>query len=249
MARAAILGRLTWRAVTVAEIREETPAARTLVLDVPDWPGQLAGQHVDVRLTAEDGYTAQRSYSIASPPDGSRLEITVQAVPDGEVSSYLVGAAAVGDRFEVRGPIGGYFTWQPEQSAPVLLVAGGSGIVPLMAMIRGRAAAASRVPFRLIYSVRNPGSAFYAAELIGRARDDMGLDVSYVYTREAPPEWKGTPGRLNASRLGEAGWPASFEPSCYVCGPTGFVETVANLLVDSGHAAERVKTERFGPTG
>jgi ferredoxin-NADP reductase len=249
MARTAILGRLTWHVVTVAEIRQETPSARTLVLEVPDWPGHVAGQHVDVRLTAEDGYTAQRSYSIASPSAGSQLELTVQSVPDGEVSSYLVDAAAVGDNFEIRGPVGGYFTWQPEETAPVLLVAGGSGIVPLMAMIRSRAAVGSRVPFRLVYSVRNPESLFYGPELVRRARDDRGLDVSYVYTREAPPEWKGSPGRLDGRRLGEAGWPSTFEPSCYVCGPTGFVETVANLLVDSGNLASRVKTERFGPTG
>jgi ferredoxin-NADP reductase len=249
MARTAILGRLTWHQVTVAEIRQETPSARTLVLEVPDWPGHVAGQHVDVRLTAEDGYTAQRSYSIASAPTESRLELTVQAVPDGEVSSYLVGAAEIGDTFEVRGPVGGYFTWQPTDAAPVLLVAGGSGIVPLMAMIRSRADAASRVPFRLVYSVRDPDSVFYGPELIRRARDDKGLDVSYVYTRAAPPEWRGTTGRLDGARLGAAGWPATFEPSCYVCGPTGFVETAANLLVDSGNATNRVKTERFGPTG
>ena len=185
MARTAILGRLTWRVVTVVEIRDETAAARTLVLEVPDWPGHLAGQHVDVRLTAEDGYTAQRSYSVASAPAGSLVELTIQRVADGEVSSYLVDDAVAGDTFEIRGPVGGYFTWEPADSAPVLLVAGGSGIVPLMAMIRVRAATASRVPFRLVYSVRDPGSILYAAELVRRARDDLGLDVAYAYTREA----------------------------------------------------------------
>ncbi|MDT5025603.1 MAG: hypothetical protein QOE61_2029 [Micromonosporaceae bacterium] len=249
MARAAILGRLTWHVVTVVEIREETAAARTLVLDVPDWPGHLAGQHLDVRLTAEDGYTAQRSYSIASAPAGPLVELTIQRVADGEVSSFLVDVAMAGDTFEIRGPVGGYFTWEPVDSAPVLLVAGGSGIVPLMAMIRVRAATASRVPFRLVYSVRDPGSIVYAAELLCRARDDLGLDVAYAYTREAPAEWTHRLGRLDGARLGETGWPAEFEPSCYVCGPTGFVEAVANLLVGSGHAPDRIKTERFGASG
>lgn len=249
MARAAVLGRLTWRVVTVVEIREENEAARTLVLEVPDWPGHLAGQHVDVRLTAQDGYVAQRSYSIASAPAGSLVELTIQRVVDGEVSSYLVDGAVVGDTFEIRGPVGGYFTWKPAEATPVLLVAGGSGVVPLMSMIRVRAAEGSRVPFRLIYSVRDPGSLLYAAELVRRAREDKGLDVAYVYTREAPPEWTRPPGRLDGIRLGEAGWPPEFEPSCYVCGPTGFVETVADLLVDFGHAPQRVRTERFGPTG
>jgi ferredoxin-NADP reductase len=254
MARAAVLGRLTWRVVTVAAIREETPVARTLVLDVPDWPGHLAGQHVDVRLTAAGGYQAQRSYSIASAavmgsPESARLELTVQSVPDGEVSSYLVGEARVGDQFEIRGPVGGYFTWQPDAPAPVLLVAGGSGVVPLMAMLRTRAATDDRTPFRLLYSVRDPQSVLYAGELVQRAGADTGLDIGYVYTRELPPQWTGSPGRLNAARLEEYGWPATYEPDCYVCGPTGFVEAVADLLVDAGHKPDRVRTERFGPTG
>jgi len=177
MARAAVLGRLIWRVATVAEVREETDAARTLVLDVPGWPGHLAGQHVDVRLTAEDGYSTQRSFSIASAPDSSTVELTVLRIVDGEVSSYLAGVASPGDRFELRGPVGGYFTWQTSDTAPVLLVAGGSGIVPLMCMIRGRAAASSRVPFRLVYSVRNPSAAIYATELARRVRHDKGLDL------------------------------------------------------------------------
>lgn len=247
MARAAVLGRLTWRVATVASLREETAVARTLVLDVPDWPRHLAGQHVDVRLTAEDGYTAQRSYSIASAP--STMELTVQRVPDGEVSSYLVEGAVAGDRFELRGPVGGYFTWRPSDPPPVLLIAGGSGIVPLMSMIRAREAAGSRVPFRLVYSVRSPADAIYVAELVRRVRDDRGLDVSYVYTRATPSGWPHPPGRLDSVRLGEGGWPASLEPSCFVCGPTGFVEAAADLLVAAGHAPERIKTERFGPSG
>jgi ferredoxin-NADP reductase len=245
--------RLTWRVATVAEIVPETPVAHTLVLEVSGWPGHLPGQHVDVRLTAEDGYTAQRSYSIASAANGGavgRVELTVQRVDDGEVSSYLVGDVRPGDRFELRGPVGGYFVWRPADPAPVLLVAGGSGIVPLMAMVRERAAAGSRTPFRLIYSTRTPETVIYAAELLRRARDDHGLDVTYAYTRAAPAptpdQHRRPPGRLDAALLAAAGWPAEFEPSCFVCGPTAFVEHVADLLVDQGHPPRRVRTERFG---
>ena len=227
-------------------LRQETSTTSTLVLEVPDWPGHLAGQHVDVRLTAEDGYSVQRSYSIASDPDSSTVELTVQAVPDGEVSSYLVGVATVGDTFELRGPVGGYFTWDPSVPDPVLLVAGGSGVVPLMAMIRTRAAAGSRVPFRLVYSVRDPDTVIYSTELLRRVRDDQGLDVSYVYTRSAPPEHRHPPGRIDAAGLAEDGWPPELAPACYVCGPTGFVEAVADLLVAAGHPPQRVRTERFG---
>jgi ferredoxin-NADP reductase len=241
----AVRQRLAWRVATVAAVRDETAAARTLVLDVPDWPGHLAGQHVDVRLTAEDGYSAQRSYSLAS----TTVELTVQSVVDGEVSPYLVGVAGPGDQFELRGPVGGYFTWSPGQTEPVLLVAGGSGVVPLMAMVRARAQAGSRTPFRLIYSTRGPADTFYTSELVRRVRDDQGLDVTYVYTRSTPPGWPRPAGRIDAAVLQQAGWPASFGPLCYVCGPTPFVETVANLLVDAGHDPAQVKTERFGPTG
>jgi ferredoxin-NADP reductase len=220
------------------------------MLDVPGWPGHDAGQHVDVRLTAEDGYSAQRSYSIASASaPGSTVELTVQRVTDGEVSSYLVEYAQPGDRFELRGPIGGYFVWRPSSSAPVQLVAGGSGIVPLMAMIRTRAAVGSAVPFRLVASVRSPADAIYAAELTRLAAADDGLDVTYAYTRQAPPGWAEPPGRLDAARLSQAAWPVSREPDCFVCGPTGFVETAADLLVAAGHPPERIRTERFGPTG
>jgi ferredoxin-NADP reductase len=247
------LRRLTWQVATVVELRTESNVARTLVLEVADWPGHRAGQHVDVRLTAEDGYRAQRSYSIASGPNGgavpSTVELTVQSVADGEVSSYLVGVAEVGDQFELRGPVGGYFTWDPEDPSPVLLVGGGSGVVPLMSMIRARAEAGMRVPFRLIYSIRDPDSALYTEELLRRVRDDHGLDVAWVYTRAAPVGWTQPIGRLDAMMLGEAGWPADFAPSCYVCGPTGFVEAVADMLVSAGHAPGRIKTERFGPSG
>jgi ferredoxin-NADP reductase len=249
VARAAILRRLTWQAATVAAARTETATARTLVLDVPGWSGHLAGQHVDVRLTAPDGYSTQRSYSIASAPGPDRLELTVQRVADGEVSSYLVDVAEPGDQVEIRGPVGGYFVWRMDDAAPVLLVAGGSGVVPLISMVRARAAAGSRVPFRLVYSSRGPDQVIYADELRRRVRDDRGLDVSYAYTRIVPPDWRRPPGRLDAALLAAAGWPADFQPAVFVCGPTGFVEAAADLLVDQGHPAERIKTERFGPTG
>jgi ferredoxin-NADP reductase len=249
VARAAVLRRLTWQSATIADIRVETDSARTIALDLPGWPGHLAGQHVDIRLTAENGYSAQRSYSVASAPGNDRLEVTVQRVPDGEVSGYLVDIAQPGDTVEVRGPVGGYFTWEPSAKDPVLLLAGGSGIVPLMSMIRGRADAKSRVPFRLIYSTRGPAEVIYADELRRRVRDDAGLDVAYAYTRTVPDGWPRPPGRLDARLLTEAGWPADLEPAAFVCGPTGFVEAVANLLVAQGNDPARVKTERFGPTG
>jgi ferredoxin-NADP reductase len=255
--------RLTWQVGTVATVREETPTARTIALSVPGWPGHRAGQHVDVRLTAPDGYSAQRSYSIASPPAGPELgspaaelpaaelpvpELTVQRLVDGEVSPYLTEVLAPGDQIELRGPIGGWFVWTPSDTRPVLLVAGGSGVVPLMAMIRTRAAAGSRVPFRLVYSVRDPDAALYAGELADRARSDAGLDVTYVYTRSPPPGWPEPAGRINADILtgGQAPQPGL---SVFVCGPTGFVEAAADLLVDAGHEPQTIKTERFGPSG
>jgi ferredoxin-NADP reductase len=237
---------IAWRVATITEIREETISARTLVLDVPEWPGHLAGQHVDVRLTAEDGYTAQRSYSLASGP--STVEITVQRVPRGELSSWLCDVAEVGDRFEIRGPVGGYFVWSPDRAEPVLLFAGGSGIVPLMAMIRTRALAESRVPFRLVYSVRDPDTIIYGNELLQRSGEDAGLDVTLVYTRETPQGWSRPPGRLDAALLAEVAFPANLGPASFVCGPTGFVEATADLLVAAGHDSGRIRTERFGPT-
>ncbi|MFY1576077.1 ferredoxin reductase [Verrucosispora sp. WMMD703] len=240
---------MSWRAARLVAHRTETPTARTLVLEVPGWPAHLPGQHVDIRLTAPDGYQAARSYSLAAPADGDRIEVSIQRVSDGEVSPFLVDAYREGDPVEVRGPIGGWFVWRPQQTEPVLLVAGGSGVVPLMAMIRGRRAAGSRAPFRLIYSVRTPEDAFYTDELRRRVRDDAGLDVAYVYTRQAPEGWRGEPHRLGLADVNTHGWPPELEPLVYVCGPTAFVETVSDLLVGLGHPARRVRTERFGPTG
>ncbi|SDO62318.1 ferredoxin reductase [Lentzea jiangxiensis] len=246
MARAAVPGRLTWRVAGLAEATDLTKSARGLVFDVPGWPGHLPGQHVDVRLTAEDGYSVQRSYSISSVPDGERIELSVQRIADGEVSPYLCDVLPVGAEVELRGPVGGYFVWRATSQSPVTLVAGGSGIAPLMAMVRTRAAEGSRVPFRLIYSVRTPEDVFYAGELRRRAREDAGLDVRVVYTRQAPEGSPEPPGRLGVATLNTHGWPAEFTPDVFVCGPTGFVETVSDVLVALGHDPRRVRTERFG---
>jgi ferredoxin-NADP reductase len=240
---------MPWRVGRLVEVRDETPSARTLVLDVPDWPGHLAGQRVDLRLTAEDGYTARRSYSLAAPTNGSRVVLTVQRVVDGEVSPYLTQVFDVGDPVEIRGPIGGWFVWRPQDPGPLLLVAGGSGIVPLMAIVRARGAAASRVPCRLVYSARTPQDAFYSDELRRRARTDPGLDVTRVYTRASPPSRLTPPRRLGIAELSTAAWPAEFAATCYVCGPNGFVESVADMLVALGNDATRIRTERFGPGG
>jgi ferredoxin-NADP reductase len=230
----------------LVERRDETPAARTLILDIPGWPGHLPGQHVDVRLTAEDGYSTQRSYSLASAPGTDRVELTVQRVDDGEVSPYLIDELAVGEQVELRGPVGGWFVWRPEDIAPVLLLAGGSGVVPLMAMIRTRRAVGSSAVFRLIYSVRTPEDRMYLPEL---RHGDPGLDVAYIYTRRTPESWARPPGRLRAQDVATHGWPAELAPTCYVCGPNGFVEHAADLLVVLGHAPENIRTERFGPSG
>jgi ferredoxin-NADP reductase len=246
MARTAVSRRLTWRVARLAETREETATARTLVFAVPGWPGHLAGQHVDVRLTAEDGYTTQRSYSLAAPADGDKVELTIQDVPGGEVSPYLTEVLSPGDPVEIRGPVGGWFVWRPTDPAPVLLVAGGSGIVPLMAMIRAHRRARARTPIRLVYSVRTPADRYYAEEL---RRSHPGLDVTHLYTREAPGGEARKPGRLTIVDLGAHGWPPDLGPDCFVCGPTGFVEKAAGILVNLGHAAHKIKTERFGPSG
>jgi ferredoxin-NADP reductase len=248
MARTALPGRLTWRVATLEAARAETASARTLVLRVPDWPGHLPGQHVDVRLTAPDGYSAQRSYSIASAwRNGGPVELTVQRVEDGEVSSYLTDVLEVGQPLELRGPVGGWFVWRGAPP-PVLLVAGGSGIVPLMAMIRARGDARGRQPFRLIHSVRTPQDALYAGELARRVRDDPGLDVRLVYTRKTPDGWPDPPGRLSVATLNTHGWPPDFAPDIFVCGPTTFVEAAADILVALGHDPKKIRTERFGGT-
>ena len=237
--------KLEWLIATLTAFNDENPTARTLVFKVPGWPGHLPGQHVDVRLTADDGYSAQRSYSMAAPQDGDRVELTVQRVADGEVSPYLTETFEVGFPVEFRGPIGGWFVWRDTETQPVLLIAGGSGIVPLMAMIRARRAAGSRTPFRLIYSVRTPEDRYYVDEL---RRPEPGLDVTFLYTRETPEGWREPPHRLGVAEVNNNGWPPDFEPSCFVCGPTGFVETVADILVALGHDPHRIKTERFGPS-
>ncbi|MGW0182244.1 FAD-binding oxidoreductase [Nocardia sp. NPDC003345] len=226
--------------------RSEAPGARTLTLRVPGWPGHLPGQHVDVRLTAPDGYHAERSYSLAAPADGDHIELTVQRVPGGEVSSYLVDDLPVGAFVEVRGPVGGWFVWEPADR-PVLLVGGGAGIVPLMAMLRAYRVAGGHAPLRLIYSLRDPDLRYYGAELDGPGPGDVR--IGYVYTRRAPTGSERPPGRLTAADLRSGGLPPGPDTTCYVCGPTGFVESAAALLVAGGHAAAAVRTERFGPSG
>jgi ferredoxin-NADP reductase len=244
--------RLEWQVATVVSTRQETSRARTLILDVPHWPGHRAGQHVDVRLVAEDGYQAQRSYSIASAPADGTVALTVERLDDGEVSPYLCDVLQPGDGVEVRGPIGGYFVWEAVERGPLLLVAGGSGIVPLMAMLREHArtaeAARAAVPVRLLYSARMLDDVIYRAELEQLA-DSPHVEVALTLTRQAPPEWSGYHRRIDRAMLEAVSWPPSAEPDVYVCGPTPLVESVATLLVELGHTASRVRTERFGPTG
>jgi ferredoxin-NADP reductase len=231
----------------VSDVTTETPAVQTLVLDVEAWPGHRAGQHLDVRLTAEDGYSAQRSYSIASPP-GERPTITVERLDDGEVSPYLVDVAQPGDELEVRGPIGGWFVWGPEDGGPLLLVGGGSGVVPLMAMARARAAAGSHVPVRLLLSSRTWDDVIYRDELAQLAGRDDGFEVVHTLTRAQPDGWSGYARRVDEAMLREVAWPAGGAARVYVCGPTAFVETVAEALVGLGYNPGRVRTERFGAT-
>jgi ferredoxin-NADP reductase len=228
----------------VVELVDETPDARSLVVDLPDWGGHRAGQHVDVRLTADDGYQAQRSYSIASAPEDQHLALTVERLPDGEVSPYLAGELRVGDELELRGPIGGYFVWEAGGDDPVQLLAGGSGVVPFRAMLRHRAAAGSATPFRLLYSARRLGDILYRSELDAFA----DVDVRFALTREWPDDWSGYRRRIDREMVEEAAWPPSDDPLVYICGPTGFVESAASALVGLGHDPRRVKTERFGPS-
>jgi ferredoxin-NADP reductase len=248
VARTALPRRLTWQLATVVELVDETPRCKTIVFDVPEWAGHQAGQHVDVRLTAEDGYQAQRSYSIASAPEDSRLALTVERLEDGEVSPYMVDELRPGDRIELRGPIGGYFVWEASLGGPLVLVAGGSGVVPLRAMLRHRASEADGVPAQLLYSSRTLADVIYREELL-RIGERDGLDVQLALTREWPEDWTGHRGRIDRELLAETVTAAVEEPLIYICGPTSFVESVAETLVALGHRPERIRTERFGPTG
>jgi ferredoxin-NADP reductase len=241
--------RLVWRTATVRAVVTETPRVRTLVLDVPGWPGHQAGQHVDVRLTGEDGYQAQRSYSIASAPETPHVAITVERLDEGEVSPYLAADVQAGDRFELRGPIGGYFVWSATSRAPLLLVGGGSGIVPLMSMLRHRAAAGVTVPARLLYSSRSFDDIIYRDELDRLAAHRDGLTVVHTLTRRQPEGWRGYARRIDRAMLVDVAFTADASPMAYVCGPTSLVESAARLLADLGYARDAVRTERFGPTG
>ncbi len=249
MARAALPGRLTWQLVSVVEIGEETSRTKSLVLRMPDWPGGYrAGQHVDVRLTAEDGYQAQRSYSIGSAPEDDHLVLTVERLDDGEVSPYLVDELRPGDELELRGPIGGYFVWEESLGGPLVLVAGGSGVVPLRSMLRHWLHSPRDVAVRLLYSSRRLGEVIYRDELLGYGELDQ-VEVRFALTREWPEDWTGHRGRIDQALLEQvAGRPAD-EPRVYVCGPTGFVESAAGWLVGAGHQPGRIRTERFGATG
>jgi len=239
-----------WRVGTVIALRDETAAVRTITLEVSNWSGHVAGQHVDVRLTASDGYSAVRSYSIASAPNPRGLiELTIERLPDGEVSPYLTQELVVGDLLELRGPIGGWFVWRTEQTEQIQLIAGGSGVVPLMSMIRSRALAESTARFRLLYSVHEPDAVFYKDELQALSDSDGFVTVDYVYTRAAPKGSIRPPGRIDAALIANTTWPANLLPTFYVCGSTSFVESVAGLLIASSNRPGNIRTERFGPTG
>ena len=245
MARAALRGRLTWRVATVRGVAAETPRVRTLEFDVPGWPGHRPGQHVDIRLTADDGYRAERGYSIASAP-GEPVAITVERLEDGEVSPYLTDVVEPGDRMELRGPIGGYFVWEPETDGAALMVAGGSGVVPFRSMLRHRRRTGSDAPVRLLCSARTIEDLIYRDEL---AEADPGVEVTVTLTRASPPGWTGRSGRIDAALLRDVAFPAASGASAYVCGPTAFVEHVARTLVGLGYPPARIRTERFGATG
>jgi ferredoxin-NADP reductase len=242
-------GRLAWRIGEVVETSPETPRAKSIFLDVPGWEGHEAGQHVDIRLTAEDGYQAQRSYSIASAPEDGRLELLVERLEDGEVSPYLTDELRAGDRLELRGPIGGWFTWRTEEGGPLLLVAAGSGIAPLMAMLRHRAASGSDAPCRLLYSSRSREETIFAEELDRLAGEAGALEVFHTLTRSRPPGWTGYDRRIDEEMIRDVAPSPSESPLGFVCGPTPLVEAAATALVNLGHDPARIKTERFGPTG
>jgi ferredoxin-NADP reductase len=247
MAGTALPGRLSWQLAELVEAVPETAGVKTIVFDVPGWPGHRAGQHVDVRLTAEDGYQAERSYSIASAPNGTRVALTVQRLEDGEVSPYLTDELRPGDQIELRGPIGGYFAWEPSDGGPLMLVAGGSGIVPLMAMIRTRAAARDDTETRLLYSSRSQEDVIYGHEL--ERLSGNSLTVVHTLTDAQPAGWTGYARRVDAEMLAEVAPAPAERPRFYACGPTPFVEAVAEALVRLGHDPLAIKTERFGPTG
>jgi ferredoxin-NADP reductase len=249
MERTEVRGRLTWLVAEVVELIPETPRVKSIVFDVPDWTGHLPGQHIDIRLTAEDGYQAQRSYSIATPADGQLLTLTVELIEDGEVSPYLIEELRVDDRIELRGPIGGYFVWEPATGGPLQLVAGGSGLVPLMAMTRSLRGTDEAIPVRLLVSARSQEDLIYGKELARLPSDVPDLRVNYTLTRSQPEGWEEYARRVDEAMLIEATFNADQKPHVYVCGPTGFVETVATTLRELGHPPERIKTERFGPTG
>jgi ferredoxin-NADP reductase len=239
----------SWRTAALAGKRPETPTASTLLFDVDGWPGHRAGQHVDLRLTAEDGYQTARSYSIASPPGDDTVALTVERLEDGEVSPYLVDVMEPGDELELRGPVGGWFVWTTEDGGPLLLVAGGSGIVPLMSMLRHRAAGDGAVPARMLVSARTIEDLIYGRELAALEAANDGLELFVTLTREAPPGWDGFTRRIDRELLAEVAWPAAERPRTYICGPTSFVEAAADGLVSLGHDPAAIRTERFGPTG
>jgi ferredoxin-NADP reductase len=245
-----VSGGIAWQIATVGGIRTETPTVKTFALQLPAWMRHRAGQHYDVRLTAPDGYQAQRSYSIASAPEAEgAVELTVERIADGEVSGYMHDVLMAGDRIEVRGPIGGYFVWDGMQSGPLLLIAGGSGVVPLMAMLRHRAAAGARVPTRLLFSAKSAEDLIYRRELDGLAADGSGLEVVYTLTRSQPAGWRGYSRRIDAAMLREVAAPLGPSALCYICGPTLLVEAAAGGLAAVGLKDTQIKTERFGPTG
>ena len=244
------MGRLNWQLGEVVATQPETARATSITLALPNWRGHQAGQHVDVRLTADDGYQAERSYSIASPPEEApRVTLTVERLDEGEVSPYLTEELRIGDKLELRGPIGGYFVWEAPMGGPLLLVGGGSGIVPLMAMLRHRAAVGSTVPTRLLYSSRSLEDVIYRDELDRLAKSSTMLEVVYTLTRAQPPGWTGYARRIDTDMLREVAWPSDQRPLTFICGPTPFVETAAASLVALGDEPARIKTERFGPTG
>jgi ferredoxin-NADP reductase len=244
VAGTAVRGRLNWQLANVVDFVEETAQTKSILLELDDWPGHRAGQHVDVRLTAPDGYQAERSYSIGSAPEDARLEITVEKLDDGEVSPYLVDVLRAGDQLELRGPIGGYFVWEESFGGPLFLLAGGSGVVPFRAVARHHRAIGSDVPLRLLYSSRTIDDVIYREEL-----QQLGIDVRFTLTRAQPEGWQGYRGRISMELLAEVCWPPAERPLIYVCGPTPFVEAAANIFVALGHEPSRIRTERFGPTG